>query len=83
MTELSSLHLPAGDLRRYDSGLDAQSVAPSVPLETARTWLRGRFPDMPVSVGIGKQAMLETAVVHVPLYFFRRSSTSARAIPPW
>jgi hypothetical protein len=62
VTELSSLELPAGDLRRYDSALDAQSTAPSVPLEAARDWLLQAHP--------GAQ-LRESALVHVPIYLFK------------
>ena len=38
VTEITSLKLPAGDLRKYDPALDAQSAEPSVPLESALEW---------------------------------------------
>ena len=62
ITEITHLDLPAGDLRPYDSGNDAQSIAPSVPLETAKDWLARKNPGAEI-----KQA----ALVHVPVYSFR------------
>ena len=38
VTEITSLKLPAGDLRKYDPSLDAQSAEPSVPLDAALEW---------------------------------------------
>lgn len=42
ITELTSLKLPAGDLVKYDSSLDARSEPPSVPLEAALEWAAQR-----------------------------------------
>jgi hypothetical protein len=68
VTELAKLKLPAGDLQSYDSALDSQSTPPSVPLEAAMEWLlqSGGTANRP-----GKLAVQETAVVHVPLYFYK------------
>lgn len=60
VTELKNLKLPAGDLRRYDTALDAQSLPPSVPLQAALGWLEQR--QVPFS------EVAERAVVHIPLY---------------
>jgi hypothetical protein len=65
VSELRKLQLPAGDLQKYDSSLDSQAHAPSVPLETAQGWLAGR--------GIAAQQLAESALVHVPLYTFKYS----------
>ncbi len=62
VTELRKLALPAGDLQRYDGGLDAQAVPPSVPLEAARQWLKQSAGDVTVR---------ESALVHVPVYLFK------------
>jgi hypothetical protein len=63
VSELRRLNLPAGDLQRYDSGLDGQAHAPTVPLQTALGWLQGR--------GLKTADIAETALVHVPLYTFK------------
>ncbi|HEX2981675.1 MAG TPA: hypothetical protein VHO48_15535 [Anaerolineaceae bacterium] len=63
ITELRRLTLPAGDLRNYDDSLQAQAVEPSVPLETALGWSTQASPE-------GVQ-VLETALVHIPLYTFK------------
>lgn len=78
ITEISALKLPAGDLRKYDPALDAQSAVPSVPLEAALEWT-GHAADG--SLGPGPAAQIEkdapaggfseAALVHVPLYFFK------------
>jgi hypothetical protein len=60
VSELRSLKLPAGDLRKYTSSLDADATAPSVPLETALGWLEERR--------IPQQEIVERALVHIPLY---------------
>lgn len=62
VTELRQLNLPAGDLRKYDSALDAQSVTPSVPLEAAHQWLQQTRPNGNVT---------ESALVHVPIFTFK------------
>jgi hypothetical protein len=56
VSELRSLKLPAGDLRKYESHLDAEAVPPSVPLEAALSWL---------------EEIAERALVHIPLYAFK------------
>jgi predicted RNA-binding Zn-ribbon protein involved in translation (DUF1610 family) len=67
VTELASLRLPPGDLRKYDPALDAQAAPPTVPLEAAMEWL---YQGQNVVPG-GKAQVLEMAVVHVPVYFFK------------
>ena len=62
VTELNRLNIPAGDLQRYASSLDAQAEAPSVPLEAARKWFKQAHP------GFG---ILESALVHVPLFIYK------------
>jgi hypothetical protein len=62
ITELTSLPLTAGDLRRYDPSLAAQSAEPSVPLPAARAWLESRS---------GAAEALETSLVHIPIYTFK------------
>lgn len=63
VSEIRRLSLPAGDLRRYDSSLDAQAHTPSVPLPAVLGWLAER--DIPQS------EISERALVHVPLYTFK------------
>ncbi len=63
ITELKSLQLPAGDLKKYDPALDGQAVPPSVPLQTALTWVQER--------GVPAVAITETALVHIPVYTFK------------
>jgi predicted RNA-binding Zn-ribbon protein involved in translation (DUF1610 family) len=64
VSELASLKIPAGDLRKYDSALDAQSVPPTVPLEAGLDWVKqrttGSAPDME-----------EMSIIHIPLYFYK------------
>jgi predicted RNA-binding Zn-ribbon protein involved in translation (DUF1610 family) len=68
VTEISTLKLPAGDLKSYDTTLDSQAAPPSVPLDAAMDWLlqSGGAEKRP-----GKLAVAETAVVHVPLFFYK------------
>lgn len=63
VTELKSLRLPAGDLRKYESHLDAEAVAPTVPLETIFGWLAER--------GVARDQVAEAALVHLPLFTFK------------
>ena len=63
VTELKSLRLPAGDLRKYEPHLDAEAVAPTVPLETVFAWLAER--------GVSREQVAETALVHLPLFTFK------------
>lgn len=76
ISELSQLRLPAGDLRRYDSALDAQSTPPSVPLEAALRWSKVTVPSLPKDAPAQPEAERHEAerrfasLVHVPLYTF-------------
>lgn len=63
ISELKSLKLPAGDLRKYEASLDAQARAPSVPLQAALSWLAERR--------IPSQEIAEKALVHIPLFTFK------------
>ncbi len=63
VSELRSLKLPAGDLRKYDPSLDSQAHTPSVPLDAARKWLSERQS--------GQNKIAEQALVHLPLYTFK------------
>jgi hypothetical protein len=63
VSELRKLRLPAGDLRKYDSAVDTQAHPPTVPLQTALTWLEER------KIPAGE--IVERALVHIPLFFFK------------
>jgi predicted RNA-binding Zn-ribbon protein involved in translation (DUF1610 family) len=62
VSELMQLRLPAGDLRKYDTAIDAQAHPPSMPLDTALAWMRDNH---------GEGVVSEQALVHIPLYPFR------------
>lgn len=61
--ELKNLRLPAGDLRNYVPEIDAQAVAPTVPLEAVKRRL--------VQRGVAQGQVVEFSLVHVPLYTFK------------
>jgi predicted RNA-binding Zn-ribbon protein involved in translation (DUF1610 family) len=63
ISELRSLMLPAGDLRKYEASVDSAATQPTVPLEAAQAWLAQRNVD-PVQVA-------ESALVHIPIYTFK------------
>jgi DNA-directed RNA polymerase subunit RPC12/RpoP len=65
VTEISRIRLPAGDLRKYDSSLEAQSQSPTVPLGTSMSWLAQQ--------GVSEEQITERSLVHFPLYFFKYS----------
>lgn len=60
VSELNHLRLPAGDLRKYETSLDSQAHRPSVPLETAVSWLKQE--------GVQETELAERALVHIPVY---------------
>ena len=62
ISELTRLNLPAGDLQKYDTRLDSQSDAPTVPLQAALDWFRQKNPQGEVR---------EMSLVHVPIYVFK------------
>jgi len=63
LTELSNLNLPAGDLRKYEDGLAAQAVEPTVPLGAAQEWLSQKQVNL--------QQVSESALVHIPIHLFK------------
>jgi DNA-directed RNA polymerase subunit RPC12/RpoP len=63
VSELKSVAIPAGDLQKYDPGLDSQALAPSVPYPAMLDWLAGR--------GIQSSDVKEAALVHLPMYLFK------------
>ena len=63
VSEIRSLRLMAGDLRKYDVALDAQSQAPTVPLQAALDWMKeGEIPETEI---------IEKSLVHIPVYTFK------------
>jgi DNA-directed RNA polymerase subunit RPC12/RpoP len=63
VTELRSLTLPVGDLRKYDDSIKGQTIEPTVPLNAAIGWL--------VERGIAENEIAESALVHIPIYTFK------------
>jgi hypothetical protein len=63
VSELKRVKLPAGDLRKYDDELDTQAQQPTVPLQAALDWLKGRQ--------VRQEEIAESALVHIPLYTFK------------
>ncbi len=63
VSEIRRLNLPAGDLRKYESSLEAQARQPSVPLQAVLKWLAER--QVPVT------EIAEQALVHIPLFTFK------------
>jgi hypothetical protein len=63
ITEVKNVKLPAGDLRRYDSGIDSQAHPPTVPLQAVLGWLQERR--------IPPSEIVERALVHIPIYIFK------------
>lgn len=63
VTEIKRLKLLAGDLINYDNSVSSQATPPTVPLDTARDWLRRE--------GIPPEEIVEQAIVHVPLYTYK------------
>ncbi len=61
--EISSLNLPAGDLRRITQDVLSQSTLPSVPLQTALAWVGNS--------GGSNLSVVEQSLVHIPLYTFK------------
>jgi hypothetical protein len=62
-SELKRINLPAGDLRDYAPELESQARPPTVPLDAALTWLAERQ--------VQRGEIVESALVHVPLYTFK------------
>ncbi len=63
ISEIKALNIPAGDLQKYDSALDSQAVAPTVPFPAMLGWLAAR--------GIEQNEIVEAALVHLPVYVFK------------
>ena len=64
ISEVRSLQLPGGDLRKYDSDLDSRAQSPTVPLDAAIEWLVN-------DEGVPQEEIAESAIVHVPIYTFK------------
>jgi hypothetical protein len=63
VTELKNLRLPAGDLRKWEDRLEAQSIPPTVPFDTVLGWLAER--------GHSRESVAEAALVHLPIFTFK------------
>ena len=63
VSEIKHLRVPAGDLRKYETGLDSQAHAPSVPLQAVMSWMRDRQ--------IPSQEIIERSLVHLPIYTYK------------
>lgn len=63
VTEMGQMKLLAGDLRRYESSIDSQAHPPTVPLESALSWMEEQ--------GSTQEKVIELALVHIPLYTFK------------
>jgi hypothetical protein len=66
VSEISSVKIPAGDLRKYDPSLDTQAHPPSVPLQAGLSWLME-------NKGFPAEEIVEKSLVHLPLYTFKYS----------
>lgn len=64
--ELTEMTIPASDLEPYDHAMDAEAMAPTVPLETVRRWLAE-------DKGIAAGAIREMSLVHLPIFLCRYS----------
>jgi hypothetical protein len=64
VTELTELTIPASDLEPYDHTLDEAAVAPTVPYDTVKKWLRE-------NKRIAAEAIREASLVHLPIYLFK------------
>src|SRR5690606_22725451 len=62
ISELKPLAIAAGDLQKYDTGLDPQAVAPTVPCTAMVQWLGNR--------GVQREQVAEASLVHLPIYLF-------------
>lgn len=63
VSEIRKINLPAGDLRKYDTSVGPQAVAPTVPLEAALRWQEERQ--------VPQEEIVEKFLVHLPMYLFK------------
>ncbi len=63
ISEIKSLEIPSGDLQKYDSALDPEAVAPTVPFPAMLQWLKARSA-LPHEIA-------EAALVHLPVYLYK------------
>jgi hypothetical protein len=63
ISEIKALAISAGDLQKYESSLDAEAVAPTVPFSAMVQWLDNR--------GIQREKLAEASLVHLPVYVFK------------
>jgi predicted RNA-binding Zn-ribbon protein involved in translation (DUF1610 family) len=64
VTEITHMHLPPGDLRKYEDRLDADAHQPTVPLDAALDWIADHRK-------LASSELAESALVHVPIYTFK------------
>ncbi len=64
ISEIKTMQLPPGDLVKYTPNIDADAEQPTVPLESALEWVVE-------DELIPRQEIIESAIVHVPLYRFK------------
>jgi predicted RNA-binding Zn-ribbon protein involved in translation (DUF1610 family) len=69
VTELRQLPLSAGDLRKYETSIENQSVQPTVPMEAALGWAGSGLLQAGTATQTGQ--VLESALVHIPLFTFK------------
>ncbi len=65
ISELKQIKITAGDLRKYDHSIEAQSRPPSVPLQAALQWVQQR--QVPL------EQIVERMLVHLPIYTMKYS----------
>lgn len=65
ITELKSLRLQAGDLRKFNTTLTLEIIEPTVPLETALEWIEDKRGE--------EDQIEEIFLVHLPIYTFKYS----------
>jgi hypothetical protein len=63
ISEIRHLQIPSGDLQKYDEGLNAEAVTPTVPFPAMLQWLKAR--------GAQSHEIAEAALVHLPIYIFK------------
>lgn len=64
ISEIKTMQLPPGDLVKYTPNIDADAEQPTIPLESA-------LERVVENELIPRQEIIESAIVHVPLYRFK------------
>lgn len=65
VSEIGSLVLPAGDLRKYAAEIEPEAQAPSVPLASAQGWLSSE-----IQAG---ETISESSLLHIPVFTVKYS----------